>query len=118
MTPDHFANIAADPRHDLTVSEAAAIFEGMRDGDIHHIDGPFIRALDELAGAGYTEYAGCEITRSDGDTFTILADGRMTHEDSAVCALIMASNPSHNRRHWSALENAMAHLSGQPEEAA
>lgn len=49
-----------DKALDLTLSDLAEVQKMLVDGDLLHIDGPRIRALDDLATEGKAEYLGAK----------------------------------------------------------
>lgn len=76
-----------DKALDLTLSDLAEVQKMLVDGDLLHIDGPRIRALDDLATEGKAEYLGCEII-GEGGRFTVHADCGSCVEEGALSAII------------------------------
>lgn len=67
----------------------AAVF----DPDLHHIDGPLIRALNELAGPGWCAYLGADIQRYGPDAFAVQRD--FPGIGSLVCSVDTALEALH-----------------------
>lgn len=71
-------------------SDVQRIVDAARDGDVHHIDGALIRALDDLATDGRTEYAGATVYRASDGTFGVARGNMVTFEETALGALLEA----------------------------
>lgn len=69
-----------------TLPEVIELVEAVRDGDVHHVDGLFIAALEDLAAGKSTLYAGVKITRHE-DKFILCRPCWTTDQDGAVDAL-------------------------------
>ncbi|MDO6587362.1 hypothetical protein Q4543_17760 [Salipiger sp. 1_MG-2023] len=83
---------------DLTLSGAAALHSMARAGDLHHIDGPLIQALTDLADTGNAEVFGCVIERLPIGMFRVTMGASDFVADSALHAVIEAQTA--NRTAW------------------
>ena len=78
-------------------AEACEIIDAAFNGDLHHVDGPFVKALDELATDGSTTFAGCDIARLTAGLFQVESDGMIFTTDGAILALIEAEAEAQHR---------------------
>lgn len=74
---------------DLSLTEATEIQTMIRDGDLLHIDGQVVRALDALATRHRAEYLGIFISRLSDGIFEIRDGGDIAIADSALEAINM-----------------------------
>lgn len=95
----------AATRGDVTLGQAEALVKTARDGDLHHIDGPFIRALADLADTGRAEVYGCEIDRTAGE-YRITKRDRERWASDALGALVEAHQAQNPFRfqYWKTVE--------------
>lgn len=77
-------------RHtDMSMDEAWTVQKMIVDGDLLHIDGRVVRALDELATTGRAEYLGVSISRESKGVFEVNDGGDIAIADSALEAIDM-----------------------------
>lgn len=75
---------------DCSLSEAAAVLDAAKTGDVHHIDGPLIAALTDMCSGLTVEYCGAKVSRDTDDTFKVHRGGMVCWETDALAALIEA----------------------------
>lgn len=90
-------SLHGDRHKDVTLAEARAVVQMIKDGDLRHIDGDFITALADLAAGADAEYLGVTISR-DGGHFTLRDGGEVARATDAIEALFMCEAHRDRRR--------------------
>lgn len=102
--------IALIAKHgDPSLSDAQAVIQCLRDGDLVHIDGAFMKALCSLSDEGVAVYGMCSIIKHEG-AYHLRKDDRVTTEDNAIMAVRVAAGSTDNW--WRAAVRDMAEMQG------
>lgn len=98
MTPLDLFNLARESGRNTPMSDTMEILNMIRDGDVHHIDGDLITAMNLLASGESADYAGATIhppsVSTDG-RFCLVRGRLSCFEDTALSAMIEAQRTAH-----------------------